>query len=240
MINFKETLKEECKKINLELDEQALNRFEIYKDLLIQWNEKINLTAITEEYEVIMKHFIDCLEIVKYINEKESVIDVGTGAGFPGIVIAIYFNSNIRITLVDALEKRVKFLQEVISKLELKNVEIIHSRAEELSRNENYREKFDVVTSRAVSALNVLLEFNIPLLKKDGRALLLKGSNLQSELDTSKKALQVLKCKITNTYEYNYKINEEIYNRYILEVLKEDKTSDKYPRNYGKIKKNPL
>ena len=240
MINFKETLKEECKKINLELDEQALNRFEIYKDLLIQWNEKINLTAITEEYEVIMKHFIDCLEIVKYINEKESVIDVGTGAGFPGIVIAIYFNSNIRITLVDALEKRVKFLQEVISKLELKNVEIIHSRAEELSRNENYREKFDVVTSRAVSALNVLLEFNIPLLKKDGRALLLKGSNLQSELDISKKALQILKCKITNIYEYNYKINEEIYNRYILEVLKEDKTSDKYPRNYGKIKKNPL
>ena len=240
MINFKETLKEECKIINLELDEQALNRFEIYKDLLIKWNEKINLTAITEEYEVIMKHFIDCLEIVKYINEKESVIDVGTGAGFPGIVIAIYFNSNIRITLVDALEKRVKFLQEVISKLELKNVEIIHSRAEELSRNENYREKFDVVTSRAVSALNVLLEFNIPLLKKDGRALLLKGSNLQSELDISKKALQILKCKITNTYEYNYKINEEIYNRYILEVLKEDKTSDKYPRNYGKIKKNPL
>lgn len=239
-MNFKETLKRESEKINLKLDEKSLNRFEIYKDLLLEWNEKINLTAITEENDIIMKHFIDCLEIVKYINENESIIDVGTGAGFPGIVIAIYFNGKIKITLVDALEKRVKFLQEIVNVLALKNVEVIHSRAEELARNEFYREKFDIVTSRAVSALNVLLEFNIPLIKKNGRALLLKGNNLKSELDISQKALLVLKCRVKNIYEYNYEINGEIYNRYILEVLKQDNISDKYPRNYGKIKKSPL
>ena len=114
-INFKEILKEEAKNIGIQLNENQLEKFELYKDLLIEWNEKINLTAITDEYQIIMKHFIDCLEIVKYIEEGTNIVDVGTGAGFPGLVIAIYFEGKVNITLLDALNKRLLFLEEVIN-----------------------------------------------------------------------------------------------------------------------------
>lgn len=241
MENFRELLKEEVKKYNkIDLTDKMLERFEIYKNLLIEWNEKINLTAITGEHDIILKHFVDSLEIVKYIKEGQSIIDVGTGGGFPGIVIAIYFNGNLDITLLDALDKRIKFLNEVIKILELKNVKTVHGRAEELSNDQIYREKFDISTARAVSSLNTLLEFNSPFVKVEGKCLLLKGEKIKDEILISKKALEILKCNIVDQYEYSYIVNNEEYKRYIIDIEKIGKTPNKYPRNFGKIKKNPL
>lgn len=237
--NFVEVLKKEAEGIGITLDENKLKMYEIYKNMLVEWNEKINLTSIVDDYQIIMKHFIDCLEIVKYIKSNETIIDVGTGAGFPGLVIAIY-NNEQKITLVDALNKRVIFLQDVVEKLGLKNVKIIHSRAEELACNEEYRSKYDLVVSRAVAPLNVLLEYDIPYIKVNGRALLLKSNNFESEIKESKNAINILNCKISNIFEYEYNINDEIFTRKIIELKKIKEISSKYPRNYGKIKKNPL
>ena len=238
--NFKDVLYQEARKNNIELNEEHLKQFELYKDILIEWNKKMNLTAITDEYQIIMKHFIDCLEVTKYIEPNSNVIDIGTGAGFPGIVIAIYFEKNIDITLVDALNKRITFLTEVKNILNLNNVNIVQARAEELGRKEEYREKFDYIVSRAVAPLNILLEYDIPFLKTGSKCLLLKSSNLDEEINNSSNALSVLNSKITNIYEYCYTIYSETYNRKIIEVVKQKSTQERYPRNYGKIKKNPL
>ena len=166
-LDFKNTLREEALNIDIELTNRQLENFEKYKELLVEWNEKMNLTAITTDYDVIMKHFVDCLEIVKYIEKGSKVIDVGTGAGFPGVVIAIYFENDINITLLDSLNKRLIFLEEVIKTLDLKHVNIVHARAEEYVQNELIRESYDVVVSRAVAPLNVLLEYDIPYLKEE-------------------------------------------------------------------------
>lgn len=240
MNNFKEVLKAEAFKMNIVLDDKMLEKFEMYKNLLVEWNEKINLTSITDDYEVIMKHFVDSLEIVKYINKNENIIDIGTGAGFPGIVIAIYFDSNVNITLLDALEKRLNFLSEVIQKLGLKKITLLHGRAEEIGNDIIYREKFDVATSRAVSSMNILLELSIPLVKVNGRCLLLKGSKVREEINASKTALEKLNSKINDDFTYEYKVNDEVYERHIIEVKKSQITNKKFPRNYGQIKKKPL
>lgn len=238
--DFKNVLYLEAQKMQIELNNTMLNKFEIYKNLLLEWNEKINLTAIKDEYEIIMKHFIDSLEIIKYIKIGESIVDVGTGAGFPGIVIAIYFEDKVSITLIDALNKRIEFLKEVKDKLKLNNVNLVHGRAEEISRDHNYREKFDICTSRAVASLNILLELDIPYIKENGKCLLLKSNNIDNEIDNSKRALKELNSSIDNIYKYSYEINNEVYNRFILSIVKENLISNKYPRIYGKIKKNPL
>lgn len=240
IINFKETLKEEANKINISLNDNILNQLEMYKNILLEWNEKINLTAITDDYEFIMKHFIDCLEIVKYIDINKKVIDVGTGAGFPGIVIAIFFEGKLNITLLDALNKRINFLQEVINMLKLSNITLVHGRAEECAKMKEYREKYDTVVSRAVANLPVLLEYEIPYVKVGGNCLIMKGDNVDIEIEKANKAFGILNCKIINRYKYNYTVNEEMYNRVILDIKKTRETSNKYPRNNGQIKKNPL
>lgn len=237
---FKEVLKKEASKKEIDLNYKMLERFEIYKDLLLEWNEKINLTAITDEYEVIMKHFIDCLELVKYIDKKEKVIDVGTGAGFPGLVIAIYFEGKLNITLLDALNKRINFLDNVVNKLNLENIDIVHGRAEECAKMQQYRGKYDIVVSRAVASLPVLLEYEIPYVKTNGKCLIMKGDNVETEIEKSKKAFNVLNCKLNNKYTYRYLVNEEEYTRVILDIKKYKDTDNKYPRNNGQIKKNPL
>lgn len=239
-INFEKMLFEEAKKNNIILDNDQINKFIKYKELLKEWNNKINLTAITEDKQILMKHFIDSLEVVKYINKNSNVIDVGTGAGFPGIVIAIYFKGDIKITLMDALNKRIDFLEEVIKELNLLNIEIVHARAEEFGQKEKYRESYDYSVSRAVAPLNILLEFDIPFIKVGGKCLLLKGTKLNEEIQKSNKALEMLNSKITNIYKYNYILDGEEYNRNIVEITKEKETPNKYPRNYGKIKKSPL
>ena len=180
--SFYNMLLKESNNIGIKLNNEQILKFEKYKKLLVSWNEKINLTAITDDEGIVLKHFIDCLEIVKYIDEGKKIIDVGTGAGFPGIVIAIFFNGKVEVTLIDALNKRINFLQEVIKELELKNVIVEHARAEEIGSKENYREKYDYAVSRAVAPLNVLLEFDTPFLKIGGKCLLLKGSNIEEEI----------------------------------------------------------
>lgn len=239
-INFEKMLFEEAKKNSIVLDNDQINKFIKYKELLKEWNNKINLTAITEDKQILMKHFIDSLEVVKYINKNSTVIDVGTGAGFPGIVIAIYFKGDIKITLIDALNKRIDFLEEVIKELNLLNIEIVHARAEEFGQKEKYRESYDYAVSRAVAPLNILLEFDIPFIKVGGKCLLLKGTKLNEEIQKSNKALEKVNSKITNIYKYNYILDGEEYNRNIVEITKEKETPNKYPRNYGKIKKSPL
>ena len=238
--SFENKLKKEALNIGIELDLKQLNRFKKYMELLIEWNEKMNLTAITDEYQIIMKHFIDCLEVVKYINKGDKIIDVGTGAGFPGIVIAIYFDNNIEMTLLDSLNKRITFLSEVVDKLDLQNIKLTHGRAEEYAHDKEYRSKYDLVVSRAVASLDVLLEYDIAYLKLGGKALLLKGNNAENEINYSKKAFDILGCKVSNNYNYSYKVEEELYNRTIIEIEKKEETKNKYPRSYGKIKKNPL
>lgn len=237
---FKDVLKKEAFKIGIELTEDMLIKFEKYKELLVTWNEKMNLTAITDEYEIIMKHYIDCLEIVKYINKGSKLIDVGTGAGFPGIVIAIFFGEDINITLLDALNKRLLFLEEVINNLELKNINIVHGRAEEIAHKDEYRQQYDIVVSRAVSNLTTLLEYDIAYLKIGGKCLFLKGDNVELEIQEAQKAFEILNCKLIKKYDYIYTLREDIYNRNLLEILKVNNTPKEFPRNNGQIKKKPL
>ena len=238
---FINTLMEECKKQNIELDENKAKALKEYKDLLVEWNEKMNLTAITEDYEVIIKHFVDCLECTHLITDEKKIIDVGTGAGFPGMVLAIYY-PQIEFTLLDGLNKRLIFLEEVINKLELKNVKIVHARAEEAARNEDFFESFDAVVSRAVANLPVLLEYTSPYVKVNGKCIVMKGDNAQEELELAKNAMNILKLKNIKEkeYKYSYKINNDEYNRTILYIEKMGNTPNKYPRNYGQIKKKAL
>lgn len=241
---FKNTLKEEACKIDINLNEEKLDKLYEYKNLLIEWNQKMNLTAITEDYEIIIKHFIDCLQCTKYIKIKEKntikIIDVGTGAGFPGVVVAIYFGDEINITLLDSLNKRLIFLEEIKNKLNLHNIKIIHKRAEEAANENEYREKYDYVVSRAVSTLNILLEYTTPYLKVGGEGIYLKGDNIEKEINESKNALKVLNCQKTDVYEYILNLNQEEFKRNILVIKKKSNTNNIYPRIYGKIKKTPL
>lgn len=238
---FITTLIQECKKQDIELDENKAQALKDYKELLVEWNEKMNLTAITEDYEVIVKHFVDCLECTHLITNEKKIIDVGTGAGFPGMPLAIYY-PQIEFTLLDGLNKRLIFLEEVVNKLGLKNVKIVHARAEEAARNEEYFESFDAVVSRAVANLPVLLEYTSPYVKVNGKCIVMKGDNAKEELDLAKNAMNILKLKnIENKeYKYSYIINNEEYNRTILYIEKVGNTPNKYPRNYGQIKKKAL
>ena len=238
---FIKTLIDECKNQNIELDENKAKALKIYKELLVEWNEKMNLTAITEDYEVIIKHFVDCLECTHLITDEKKIIDVGTGAGFPGMVLAIYY-PQIDFTLLDGLNKRLIFLEEVVNKLGLKNVKIVHARAEEAARNEEYFETFDTVVSRAVANLPVLLEYTSPYVKVNGKCIVMKGDNAKEELDLAKNAMNILKLRNIDKkeYKYSYTINDEEYNRTILYIEKIGNTPNKYPRNYGQIKKKAL
>ena len=238
--DFEKELKLISSEYGYNLDDEIISNLKKYKELLIEWNEKMNLTNITENYDVIIKHFIDCLECTKYINENDKVIDVGTGAGFPGMVIAIFFKDKLDITLLDSLNKRLVFLEEVKNKLNFKNIKIIHERAEEGAHKDIYREKYDIVVSRAVASLNNLLEYTIAYINKDGKCLYMKGDNYLEEINNSEKAFKILDCKLKNRYEYILKADKEEYNRIILEITKNKETNIKYPRNYGKMKKNPL
>lgn len=237
---FKDKLSNKANNININLNNDQLSKLYIYKELLIDWNNKINLTAITDDEEIIDKHIIDCLEVVKYINEGQKIIDVGTGAGLPGIVIAIYFEGRVKVTLFDALNKRIIFLQEVINKLNLNNVEAIHGRAEETSKEQQYRETYDIVISRAVARLNILMELTVPFVKVNGICLYMKAEKTEEEMLEVNKAVKELNIKYINTVKYNIKSSEQEFKRTIIIYLKENKTKEKYPRQYSKIKKNPL
>lgn len=222
------------------LNNEQLEKLYLYKEMLVDWNEKINLTAIVDDEEIIAKHIIDSLQIIKHIEEKQKVIDVGTGAGLPGIIIAIYFEGKVKITLFDALNKRILFLQEVINKLNLKNVEAVHGRAEETSKTLNFRETYDVVVSRAVARLNILMEITVPFVKVNGICLYMKADKTKEELAEVNKALNELGVKYLDTVEYNLMLNNESLTHTIIKLKKKEITNNKYPRQFSKIKKNPL
>lgn len=235
---FNEIFKEKLKTTDIVLTDEQIEKFYTYMLLIQEWNEKINLTAILEPEEMIVKHFIDSLSIAKDIENGAKVIDVGTGAGFPGIPLKIY-NDSINITLMDALNKRMLFLNEVASKLNLESgIEIVHGRAEEMAQNPKYREMYDVAVSRAVAPLNILLEYLVPFVKKSGKVVAMKGSSSDEEVKDAKNAFSVLKCKIIESRKIELPDNQG--ERNILVIEKYETTPKTYPRKAGTPKKNPL
>ena len=226
--------KTEVKKLGIEVTDEEISKLEKYADLLKEWNEKINLTAITEKDQVFLKHFYDSLTLVKIINldKVDNLCDLGTGAGFPGLVLKIFF-PQLKLTLVDALNKRINFLDVVVKELSLENVTLVHARAEEYGRN--HRECFDVVTARALSSFPILLEYSASLLKVYGHLIAMRGLDDSSDgID----ALKVLNLKINNVLEFKLPFEES--NRTLVDVIKVDKTPQKYPRRYAEIKKKTL
>lgn len=223
--------------LNLKLNEKQIRQFYMYMNLLLEWNEKINLTAITQEDEIILKHFVDSLTIVKYLKEGATVIDVGTGAGFPGIPIKIV-REDVNVVLMDSLNKRLKFLDEVIKEVELKKISTIHSRAEELARSKKYRESFDVATSRAVANLSTLAEYMLPFVNVGGKCICMKGSEVEEELEQAKNAISVLGGKINTINTFN--LPKSDMGRNIIVIDKVRKTPEKYPRKPGTPAKEPI
>ncbi|VYU66333.1 16S rRNA (guanine(527)-N(7))-methyltransferase RsmG [Clostridium tertium] len=238
MIYF-QLMKEACEEVGLELKEEQYNKFIDYMKLLQEWNEKINLTAITEDEDIIKKHFIDCIKIFKSdaVRDAKKIIDVGTGAGFPGLPIAI-MNPDVKVVLLDSLNKRINFLNTVASKLGLKNVETIHSRAEDGARNVELREKFDVATSRAVANMAVLSEFCMPYVKLNGYFVALKGPSIDEELREGQKAITTLGGNLERVLEVT--IEETDLKHNIVEVKKISKCPKTYPRKAGTITKKPI
>lgn len=224
-------------KIDIKFTEEQLNQFYEYMNLLLEWNEKINLTAITDPNEVILKHFIDSLTINKYIKENSTLADVGTGAGFPGIPLKIV-RPDLKITLVDSLNKRINFLNEVINKLNLVNIETVHSRIEDFGKDKKYRESFDFVTARAVANLAVLSEYLLPIAKVGGQCVCMKGSSVEEELSNGKNAIKVLGGKIKNIDEFVLPDSDMSRNVIIIDKIKN--TPNKYPRKAGIPVKEPL
>ncbi len=226
--------KNEISKLGIEYDNDKLLKLEKYYELLIDWNNKINLTAIVDKEQVYLKHFYDSLTLFKIVdlNKVDSLCDLGTGAGFPGIVIKIFF-PNIKITLVDALNKRINFLNEVVQKLNLSNVTLIHSRAEDYGRD--HRECFDVVTARALSSLPVLLEYGVSLLKINGTLCAMRGNDDSSDSLNAISQLNVSLEKVVH-----FQLPYEKSNRTLILFRKLSKTNIKYPRRFIEIKKKPL
>lgn len=234
---FEKIMIEYGQKINIKFTKEQLNQFYEYMNLLLEWNEKINLTAITEPKEIILKHFIDSLTIDSYLKENSTLADVGTGAGFPGIPLKIV-RPDLKITLVDSLNKRINFLNEVITKLNLKDVTTVHSRIEDFGNDKKYREKFDYVTARAVANLSVLSEYLLPISKVGGKCICMKGSNVQEEIDIGGNAIKILGGKINGINQF--KLPESDISRNIIVLDKIKNTPSKFPRKAGMPSKEPL
>lgn len=234
---FSEKIKNKFQYLNIEINNNQINNYFNYMNLLIEWNEKINLTAITDSEEIILKHFVDSITINKYINKNSNLIDIGTGAGFPGIPIKI-IRDDIKITLLDSLNKRIIFLNEIINNLNLKDIVAIHGRAEDFGINNKFREKYDFATSRAVAPLNYLLEYMMPFIKVGGTCICMKGSNIEDELNISKNAI----IKLGGKVEYKEKIilPESDIERNIIIIKKVKNTPKEFPRKSGMPKKQPI
>ena len=234
---FFEKIQENSKVLGFNFSLEQLEKFYKYMNLLIEWNEKMNLTAITEPNDIILKHFIDSITINKYIENNAKVVDVGTGAGFPGIPLSI-IRTDLQITLVDSLNKRLIFLQEIKKELELKNIDIVHARVEEIGQNKNYRETFDIATSRAVANLSTLSEYLVPLVKIKGKCVCMKASDAEEEIKQAENAVNILGGKIVKVEKFNLP-NSDI-GRTIIIINKEKSTNGKYPRKPGTPSKEPL
>lgn len=238
-MNDPETFHLLLEKINIKLSALQTEQFLKYYELLIEKNKVMNLTAITEYDEVISKHFVDSLTIIKVINMDRNIriLDMGTGAGFPGIPLKIAF-PDIHVVLLDSLNKRVNFLNEVIGELGLKNISAVHGRAEDFGRVEGYRESFDLCVSRAVARLATLSEYCMPYVKVNGFFISYKAGNLQTELDESKKAIGVLGGNIEQVESFNLPGTD--MDRTLIKIRKTGKTPKAYPRTSGKPSKEPI
>ncbi len=221
-----EVFKEEVKKLGISLTHDQLDQLALFYQLLLSWNEKMNLTRITNQEEVYLKHFYDSLTIYKEVKLEtvDTLCDIGSGAGFPGIVLKIAF-PNLNITLIDSLQKRVNYLNEIINELKLSNIRAIHTRAEDYARVN--REKYQIVTARAVANLKVLSELCLPLVKENGYFIAMKG-NIDEELAEARAMIGTLGGKIEDIYEFNLPIEES--HRTLIKIKKEKKTDKMYPR----------
>ena len=235
-IEFKKVFLEEVEKNNLNIEKEKIEIFYNYMLGILDWNDKINVTAIKDEREFIRKHFIDSLAICNDINDGESVIDVGTGAGFPGIPIKIVKEKS-KVTLIDSVNKKLNVIKNITNNINIQNLEIIHSRAEDLANKENYRETFDVVTTRAVSNFSTIVEYMLPFIKVGGKAICMKGPNFKEELEASKKAIDVLGGEISSVKSA---IISGEFERNIIIIKKVKNTPKKFPRGQGKPLREPI
>lgn len=227
---------EALKNLNIQLTDKQLEQLNQYYQLLVEWNKVMNLTGITEEKEVYLKHFYDSLTIARIIDlKKESTLcDIGSGAGFPGIVLKIVY-PDLKITLVDSLQKRITFLNEVVKQLALKDIELVHDRAEDFAKNN--REKYDVVTARAVAPINILIEYCLPLAKVGKYFVPMKG-NISREINLLDSSLKKIDGMLLKSDEFL--LPKEDSNRTLLLITKQKPTSKRYPRNPKEIKNKPL
>ena len=230
-MSFVNDLSEVAKEYGLELTSNQISAFNRYYELLVEWNEKINLTAITEPREVAIK------ELFTGQTGQISLIDVGTGAGFPGLPLKIFY-PELKLTLLDSLNKRVKFLQLVVDELGLKDVEVIHARSEEAARNKKYREKFDLATARAVARLPIICEYCLPFVKQGGTFIALKGRQYEEEIQEAQKAFSVLGGKLVKSMPV--KLPELEDKRAVVYIKKEKATPKVYPRKAGTPERNPI
>ena len=233
-----------CNKINIEISDDQINCFEKYYELLIEKNKVMNLTAITDKEDVIVKHFIDSIALIPYlldkginINNKLKIIDIGTGAGFPGLPLKIMM-PDVKFTLLDSLNKRVSFLNEVIDELKLKDIEALHGRAEDYASDNKYREKYDICVSRAVANLSTLSEYCIPFVKENGFFISYKAGESEEEINKSKNAIKILGGKINKVEEFILPGTDA--SRVFVFIRKQELTDKKYPRKAGVPAKKPL
>ncbi|WP_062051976.1 16S rRNA (guanine(527)-N(7))-methyltransferase RsmG [Bacillus sp. JCM 19034] len=236
---FKEAFSSKLQEKGISVTDQQLHQFDLYFNLLVEWNEKMNLTAITEENDVYLKHFYDSVSACFYYDFKQGqrLIDVGAGAGFPSIPIKILF-PELHVSIVDSLKKRITFLENLVSTLGLQNVSLHHDRAETFGQHKKYRESYDIVTARAVARLSVLAELCIPLIKENGDFLAMKASGGSAELEDAKKAISILGAELQGDYSFTLPIEES--ERHIIHMTKIKKTPKKYPRKPGTPNKIPL
>ena len=232
-------LDKKLRDIGIELNSGQLEKFDKYYELLIEWNRVMNLTGITEYEEVMEKHFVDSLALVKVceLNDIHTLIDVGTGAGFPGIPLKIAF-PHIRVTLLDSLNKRIQFLNHVINELELKDVCTIHGRAEDYARQEEYRESYDLGVSRAVANLATLSEYCLPYVRTGGLFISYKSGDIDEEIKDSEKAVQVLSGRVEDVVKFQLPGTD--IHRSFVKINKVKKCSMKYPRKAGLPGKEPI
>ena len=232
-------LTEKVKELSIVLNDKQIQQFEQYYNILVEWNKLMNLTAITEYEEVVEKHFLDSLTIVNaiHVEKIETLIDVGTGAGFPGIPLKIAF-PHLKVTLLDSLNKRIKFLNEVIDLLELNDIKAIHGRAEDYAKQAEYREQYDICVSRAVANLATLSEYCLPYVKVDGLFVPYKSGEIDEELKSSEKAVSILGGKVEEVVKFQLPGTD--IGRSFVKIHKIKETKKKYPRKAGMPTKEPL